>query len=109
MSRVAAVVPVLPVSLIAAIIEEAGEAGIDEMALKARASALIARLDEAGVHVHLPRGDLDYAVGAGLRMLVLRGLVGEAEGVFRAAPGERVLIAYYANAIRHHLDGLAAG
>jgi glycerol-3-phosphate O-acyltransferase len=109
MSRVAAVVPVLPVSLIAAIIEEAGEAGIDEMALKARASALIATLDQRQVHVHLPRGDLDYAVSAGLRMLVLRDLVSEAEGVFRARPEERVLIAYYANAIRHHLDGLVTG
>ena len=108
MSRVAAVVPVLPVSLIAAIIEEAGEAGIDEMALKARASALIEALGRRQVHVHLPRGDLDYAVGAGLRMLVLRDLVSEVDGVFAPRPEERVLIAYYANAIRHHLVGLGA-
>jgi glycerol-3-phosphate O-acyltransferase len=109
MGRVTAVVPVLPVSLIAAIIEEAGEAGIDEMALKARASALIAQLDQRQVHVHLPRGDLDYAVSAGLRMLVLRDLVTETDGLFRARPEERVLIAYYANAIRHHLEGLGRG
>jgi glycerol-3-phosphate O-acyltransferase len=107
MARVADVVPVLPVSLIAAIMQEAGASGLDEMALKARAADLMARLETAGVHVHLPRGDLDYAVGAGLRMLVLRNLVSETDGVYAACPAEAVLIAYYANAIRHHLDRLA--
>ncbi len=103
MSRVADVVPVLPVSLVALLIEEAGDAGLDEITLKARAAALMDRLEAAGAHVHVPRGDRDYAVTAGLRMLVLRDLVSEADGVFAARQQEKVLIAYYANAIRHHL------
>ncbi|MGL4727424.1 MAG: 1-acyl-sn-glycerol-3-phosphate acyltransferase [Bosea sp. (in: a-proteobacteria)] len=107
MTRVAGVVPVLPVSLIAAIMQQAGETGLDEIALKARASELMSKLEKAGVHVHLPRGDLDYAVSAGLRMLVLRDLVREADGVFSARPDEKVLIAYYANAILHHLEKVA--
>jgi glycerol-3-phosphate O-acyltransferase len=106
MSRVAGVVPVLPVSLIAAIMQEVGADGLDEIALKARASGLMGKLEKAGVHVHVPRGDMDYAVSAGLRMLVLRDLVRETDGVFSARPEERVLIAYYANAIIHHLEKL---
>ena len=48
----------------------------------------------------MPRGDEDYAVSAGLRMLTLRRLVRRGEdGLCRAAPAETALLAYYANAI----------
>jgi glycerol-3-phosphate O-acyltransferase len=108
MAGVARVVPVLPVSVIATVFRQAEGAALSEIEIKARATWLMARLAEAGVHVHVPRGDQDYAVGAGLRMLTLRHLVDEEDGLFRAAPDEAVLIAYYANAIAHHVEKLAA-
>jgi glycerol-3-phosphate O-acyltransferase len=64
---------------------------------------LMQRLGYAGAHVHIPRHDQEYAVDVGLRMLLLRHIVVLENGVYRANPDERVLLAYYANAIAHLL------
>jgi hypothetical protein len=56
----------------------------------------------------VPRGDLDYAIGVGLRALLLRHIVVEQEGLYRAEPGARELLAYYANAIEPLLDSSGA-
>jgi glycerol-3-phosphate O-acyltransferase len=106
MGAVAKVVPVLPVCLIATLFQHAKSEALSEIEIKARAGDIMERLRQIGVHVHLPRGDLDYAVGAGLRMLTLRHLVEEKDGLYRANPDEAVLIAYYANAIAHHVARL---
>jgi glycerol-3-phosphate O-acyltransferase len=108
MAGVARVVPVLPVSLIATLFQQSSKEALPEIEIKARAGDMMERLRRVGVHVHLPRGDLDYAVGAGLRMLTLRHLVLEADGLYRANPEESVLIAYYANAIAHHVEHMTA-
>jgi glycerol-3-phosphate O-acyltransferase len=102
MAAIARVVPVLPVPLAATILLEA-EGPLTAIEIKARIVALIERLKARGVHVHVPREDLDYAAQAGLRMLTLRRLVIETDGHFRAAPDGRVLLRYYANSIAHHL------
>ena len=60
---------------------------------------LILRLEKAGAHIYVPRGDLDYAIGVGLRMLLLRRIVVEQDGLYHASPEETALLAYYANAI----------
>jgi len=94
-------VPVLPVSLIATALLEAG-GPLDELELKSRVSDLMAHLEAKGAKLYVPRGDRDYAFHVGLRMLVLRRLVDEsAEGLFAAAATERPLLAYYANAVAH--------
>jgi glycerol-3-phosphate O-acyltransferase len=59
------------------------------------------RLRAAGAHVYLPRGDEDYAIEVGLRMLALRHLVEEKDGVFAIVPEETELLRYYANSIAH--------
>ena len=56
---------------------------------------------EAGARVYLPRRSVDYAVEVGLRHLVLRHLVLRDGGSIRAAPGEMILLRYYANSIAH--------
>jgi glycerol-3-phosphate O-acyltransferase len=61
------------------------------------------RLRDAGAHVHIPRHDQEYAVDVGLRMLLLRHMVVLENGVYRANPDERALLAYYANAMAHLL------
>jgi glycerol-3-phosphate O-acyltransferase len=106
MAAVARVVPVLPVCLIATLFRQVPDQALSEIEIKAQAGALMERLRSIGVHVHLPRGDLDYAVGAGLRMLTLRHLVLEEDGLYRANRDESVLMAYYANGIAHHMDRL---
>ena len=51
----------------------------------------------------MPRRDLDYALGVGLRMLRLRRLVEEREGLLAARAEELPLLRYYANSIAHLL------
>ncbi len=102
LNSVGKVVPVLPVSLVAAVLQEAGDQGLDLLSIKAGAGQMMDELTKAGAHVYLPRADRDYAVEAGLRMLVLRHAVSLGEdGSYRIAEGEEALVAYYANAIEH--------
>ena len=58
-------------------------------------------LEGAGAHIYIPRQDQDYAFDVGLRMLTLRRLVLEEEGLFRAAPDQLDALRYYANSIAH--------
>ena len=62
------------------------------------------RLIAGGAHIHIPRADQDYAVEVGLRMLPLRHLVEEENGLYRANPREEILLRYYANSIAHLLS-----
>jgi glycerol-3-phosphate O-acyltransferase len=75
---------------------------LSEIEVKSGTVALIDQLRAKGVHVHVPRQDRDYAVSAGLRMLTLRRLVEEKDGLYAANPRESVLLRYYANSIAHH-------
>ena len=101
MDEVGAVVPVLPVSLVAAAVIAAGDRGLSSLELKGAVYELMQRLAAAGAHVHIPRHDQEYAVEVGLRMLLLRRMVLLEEGVYRANPAENALLAYYANAVAH--------
>jgi glycerol-3-phosphate O-acyltransferase len=101
MHAVGQVVPILPVSLVATVLLESLDAPMGELDLKGRVQALVGSLESRGYHVYIPRGDRDYAITVGLRMLTLRNLVTEEEGLFRPVPGEVLLLRYYANAIAH--------
>lgn len=101
MAKVGAVVPVLPVSLVASVFVDAGAEKFSELDLKSRCFALMQKLEKNGAHMYLPREDRDYAIGAGLRMLTLRHLVVEEGGLFQAAKNERHILEYYANSIVH--------
>ena len=101
MRAVGRIVPVLPVPLIAAVFVAQPARALSELELKAEVGRLLARLQAAGARVYIPRGDLDYALSVGLRMLRLRHLVDEKEGVFHARQEEIPLLAYYANSISH--------
>jgi glycerol-3-phosphate O-acyltransferase len=101
MQAVGRIVPVLPVPLIATVFVAQPQVGLSELELKAEVERLLSRLQARGAHVYIPRGDLDYALSVGLRMLRLRHLVDEADGVFRARQEELPLLAYYANSISH--------
>ena len=100
MGEVARLVPVLSVSLVATVLLEA-EAPIDEFELKLRTGKLMAEFEARGAKLYVPRGDRDYAIHVGLRMLALRHLVDERDGMFAAVPAERPLLAYYANSVAH--------
>jgi glycerol-3-phosphate O-acyltransferase len=104
MQAVGRIVPVLPVPLIASVFVAQPQRALSELELKSGVGQLLGRLEAAGAHVYIPRGDLDYALSVGLRMLRLRHLVDEKEGLFQARQEEMPLLAYYANSISHLLD-----
>lgn len=105
MREIGAVVPVLPVSLVASVVLRRPEHRFTLIELQSAVLRLMQRLEQGGAHLYLPRHDQDYAFETGLRMLTLRRLVTrDADGLLGAAPGELALLGYYANAIAHLLQ-----
>ena len=103
MDAVGSVIPVLPVSVLATVFVRSAGRPLDPLEVKARVQELITELEGAGAHVYIPRRDREYAMEVGLRMLTLRHLVEEREGMLAARPEELPLLAYYANSIAHLL------
>ena len=93
----------VPVALMATIFLQHPERALSELDLKAEVGRLLERLSASAAHVYVPRRDLDYALTVGLRMLRLRRLVDERDGLFTARKGELALLSYYANSIAHLL------
>ena len=106
MKDVGRAIPALPVSLVAMAFEHAGDAPLSLFELKTDIFNRINWLQKRGLHVHTPRGDHDYLVQVGLRMLTLRHIVEQIDDQdsYQVREGERLLLRYYANAIRHHFD-----
>lgn len=101
MAQVGALVPVLPVPLVAAALLADPERAMSRLELKAAVGERVTALSERGAHLYVPRQDWDYAVDAGLRMLKLRHLVDETDGLFRPRAVELHMLRYYANSIVH--------
>ena len=100
-AEIGKLIPVLPVSLLAAVMLREPEAWLSEEDLKLRSRALKDNLAKGGAIIYVPREDRDYFVTVGLRMLTLRRLVDEQNGRYRVNPSETRLLRYYANAIAH--------
>ena len=101
MEAIGKIVPVLPVPLIATVFVRYGDKPISELELKAQVGHLVERLQARGAHVYVPRKDFDYAINVGLRMLRLRRMVGERDGLYFAQSEETAILRYYANSIAH--------
>jgi glycerol-3-phosphate O-acyltransferase len=99
MARIRAVVPVLPVPVVAAVLLE--QDGRSRSEIAARFAALVADMETRGAHIHMPRENLDYAVEVGLRLLELRRIVSCEDGSYRINPPDRPLLTFYANSIAH--------
>ena len=101
MLAIAKVIPAVPVSLAAAVFVRDPGRSWSELELKAEVLRSMDALERGGAHVYVPRGDQDYAITVGLRMLTLRHLVRETDGVFTPVREELPLLTYYANSIGH--------
>jgi glycerol-3-phosphate O-acyltransferase len=104
MAQIGAVVPVLPVALVATVLLQARGQALSELDLKAAVHELIIRLERAGAHVYIPRADHDYAITVGLRMLTLRRILTERDGLYSPDPDELPVLGYYANSIAHLVE-----
>ena len=101
MQAVGRVVPVVPVALMATVFVRHGERRLAELDLKAEVAGLVRTLEAGGAHIYVPRGDFDYALTVGLRMLRLRKLVEERDGLYQIRASELPLLQYYAHSIGH--------
>lgn len=104
LSEIGAIIPALPVSLVATVLLQNEDHWMGDLELKSKVFDLIQSLEARGFHVHIPREDRDYTLQTGIRMLQLRHVleVNEA-GLYRANRKEQLLLEYYANAIAHML------
>jgi glycerol-3-phosphate O-acyltransferase len=103
MGAVASLIPVLPVPLVATVFVQSPGEALSGIEIKSRAEALAERFEAAGAHVYVPKRDRDFAVAAGLQMLILRRLVEESDGLYSAKASESPVLQYYANSIAHLL------
>ena len=103
MQAVGRVVPVVPVALMATVFVRHAERWLAELDLKAEVAGLVRTLEAGGAHIYVPRGDFDYALTVGLRMLRLRKLVEERDGLYQIRASELPLLKYYAHSIGHLL------
>ena len=99
MRRIRKVVPVLPVPLVSAILLE--KDGLTRAEVTQQFKTLVEDMEARGVHIHMPRDNLDYAVEVGLRLLLLRKLIVEDGDRFTVNPPDRPVLGFYANSIAH--------
>ncbi len=103
MASVAAIVPALPVSMVATVFMAEQNRAFTALELKADVLDLVTRLAANGAHIHVPRADLEYGIEVGLRMLTMRRLVIADGATYRANRDDAGLLAFYANSIAHLL------
>ena len=103
LDAVASTIPVVPVPLVATVFVRHPGQALSELDIKAHVHSLIAELKRSGAYIHVPRGDHDYEVTVGLRMLTLRHFVEASDGLYRARTNALEMLNYYANSIEHFL------
>ena len=105
MQAIGGVIPVVPVALVAQVFGRDAARALSELEIKSAACDLLRDWEARGAHIYIPRHDRDYAVGVGLRMLMLRHVVEERDGLFRPVPENLPVLAYYANSVAHFAGG----
>lgn len=103
LQRIGQIIPILPVALVATVALK-NNAAISELELKSAVFSLLHNLEQKGYRAYIPRGDREYAVTVGIRMLTLRRLLHEADGMYSANPDDIHILQYYANSISHLVD-----
>ncbi|MFK7889670.1 MAG: 1-acyl-sn-glycerol-3-phosphate acyltransferase [Granulosicoccus sp.] len=101
MTEIGRVVPVLPVALVSTVLVRRAEESISTIEIKAEVLGLLNVLERLGHRAYIPRGDYNYAVDVGIRMLTLRGIIVERDGYLCCNTEEIQLLNYYANSIAH--------
>jgi glycerol-3-phosphate O-acyltransferase len=106
MDTIAAVMPVLPVSLVSVVFLDAEEREMDLKAVVQRANQVIEtlRINQAPI-LETPRSTRMAAIADAVDQMCLRGMLVRSAGGFRSATDEAPLLRYYANAISHWLPG----
>ncbi len=99
--RIRQVVPVLPVPLVAHILARS-DGALGRPDIETQARQIVSDLAERGIHTHIPRDSISYAVEFGLNVLTKRKLAIKEEKTFKINTLESDLVDYYAQSIAHH-------
>ena len=97
MEKIADVVPVVPVPLLATVL--LSETHVTKKALPALMQQHLDRMQ--GAHVHMPRDDIGYAAEIAFKHISERRLVRMDNDQIKIEEQERVTLQYYANSIAH--------
>jgi glycerol-3-phosphate O-acyltransferase len=100
MGRVEQIMPALPVPIVARVLLEAKQP-LSREELGERVANSILELQAAGAHVHIPRGNAEYATNVGLRMLLLRKFVSDQGNSIEINGAGREFLEFYASSIAH--------
>lgn len=100
MERVASVVPVLPVPLLASIALESRDNWESALTLKARAVERIEQLRRRGAPIRISPGACESVLSNALNTLRARKMLEQrSDGLLRATPAANDILSYYANSI----------
>lgn len=102
MRRIEALIPALPVPLVAHALLDAPEEKSSEGEIAERVADRILTLQQRGACVPVPRADL--ATSEGLRMLTLRRLVTKKKETYRPTPNASPVLRYHANTLAPLLE-----
>ena len=102
MAGIAAVVPVLPVPLVATVFLESASVAMDILDIEKRSNQMIDRLRAAGAPIFdVPRSTRARTIADAVEFLRLRRLIVANGRSFTIVPEEVVTLEYYANSIGH--------
>ncbi len=109
LEKIAAIVPVTPVTLACAAIQSFDGDFISHDKLIARMSDMRDVLAELNARVIHREGSIDEIFDRAWRMLTMRRILVRVGGGYSVLPGNRPLVSYYANSISHLLGPFAEG
>lgn len=99
MGRVKAVVPVLPVPLVATVLRDGAPRAVSD--IHAAVAQLVTQLKQS--HVPLPAGDAAALADEGIANLMYREMLSDEKGLINLQDWAVERIEYYAQSIAHHL------
>ena len=109
LERIAAIVPVTPVTLACAALQSFDEDFISHDRLLARMSEMRDVLTELNARVILREGSIEDVFDRAWRMLSMRRILVRVGAGYTVLPANRPLISYYANSIAHLLGPFSEG
>jgi glycerol-3-phosphate O-acyltransferase len=109
LERIAAIIPVTPVSLACAAIQSFDGDFISHEQLLARMSEMRDVLAELNARVIHREGSVEEIFDRAWRMLRMRRILVRVGAGYSVLPGNRPLVSYYANSIGHLLGPFAEG
>ena len=105
MDAIAAVIPVLPIPMVAAVFQENPESSFSAFEIEEQVNRLIADIQARGAPVFISTRSRVQNIVTALNMLTIRRLIIESNGTYRADPAMRDVLSYYANSITHWRSG----